>query len=839
MASDRIDNGSPAGDNLVLVAPLDGWAAPLSEVPDPVFAGKLMGDGVAIDPASSLLSAPCDGEVILLHDAHHAITLRAANGAEILIHIGLDTVNLSGGGFTPHVTRGQRVTAGAPLISFDLDHLGRTARSLITPMIIANGEDFVIEWRLENSRVVRGQEVMRLRRVNDAAAPTPTVAQEIRRPLIIPLAYGLHARPAARLADLGKSFSSQIVIESGARRANLRSPVAIMGLGLAKGASVDLIATGADADQAIAAIAALVESGMGEATAAIERSAPVMFAAPGRPGMVTGTRASPGIALGKAVRFAHAEIAVNEHGNGASYEAARLSEALASVSARLSASAIKDRSAILAAHLAFLNDPELAADAAKRVADGKSAGHAWRTAIQTQIAVLKGLKDPVFVERAADLLDVERQVLVALGDAHAEIWMELPRDAILLAADLLPSEFAALDTGRLQGICLANGGPTSHATILAAAANIPMLVACGSGLLSIPDGTPLILDADQGLLAVDPAPARLDEVGRQAATRRDAAKAARTLAHQPCHTKDGVRIEVNANLGSINDTPVAVAAGAEGCGLLRTEFLFLNRESPPSESEQIEAYRAIAHSLEGRPLVVRTLDIGADKPARYLSFPPEENPALGLRGVRVSLWRPDLLDVQLRAILKAIPASQCRIMVPMIASLDELRVVRHALDRVSAELRIGGPLSLGVMVETPAAAMTADLLAAEADFLSIGTNDLTQYCLAMDRGHAGLAPEFDALHPAVLRLIAATTEGAAKHARPVAVCGGLASDVLAAPVLIGLGVRSLSAAAGQIPALKAHIRGVTLDQCRRLAEKSLAAHAPADVRALVLAMGEN
>ncbi|HEV7960597.1 MAG TPA: phosphoenolpyruvate--protein phosphotransferase [Rhizomicrobium sp.] len=837
MTLDQIDRGSPAWDSLVLLAPLDGWAAPLSEVPDPVFADKMMGDGLAVDPTSSLLSAPCDGEVILLHEAGHAITLRASNGAEILVHIGLDTVNLGGAGFTPHVTQGQFVAMGAPLISFDLDRLGEAARSLITPIIITNGDGFAIEWRLENNRVTRGQDVMRLRRLNKAAAPASTVTREVRRPLVIPLAHGLHARPAARLAALGKSFSSEIVIESGARRANLRSPVAVMGLGLAKGASVNLIAAGVDADRAIAAIAALVESGMGEAVGMIERI-PIM-AAPEEPGMVIGVRAAPGLALGKTVRFAHAEIAVGEQGKGAANEAARLSDAIASVSARLNAASGKDRSDIMAAHLAFLNDPELAADAARSIADGKSAGHAWQTAIQTQIAVLKGLKDSVFVERAADLLDLERQVLIALGDAPAEVGMQLPRDAILLASDILPSEFAALDATRLQGIALANGGPTSHAAILAAAANIPMLVACGPKLLSVPDGTTLILDADQGRLVVDPAPAEQEEARRQVTARRGAAKAAQALAHQPCHTGDGVRIEIDANLGSLDDAIAAMAAGAEGCGLLRTEFLFLGRESPPSEGEQEDAYRAIAHVLEGRPLVVRTLDIGADKPARYLPFPPEENPALGLRGVRVSLWRPDLLDVQLRAILRAVPAPQCRIMVPMIASLTELRAVRHALERARAELGIAAPIPLGVMVETPAAAMTADLLAAEADFLSIGTNDLTQYCLAMDRGHAGLAADFDALHPAVLRLIAATTLGAAKHGRPVGVCGGLASDVLAAPVLIGLGVRGLSAAAGQIPALKARIRSVTLDQCRRLAEKTLAAHSAADVRTLVLAMGEN
>ncbi|HZQ40224.1 MAG TPA: phosphoenolpyruvate--protein phosphotransferase, partial [Rhizomicrobium sp.] len=410
----------------------------------------------------------------------------------------------------------------------------------------------------------------------------------------------------------------------------------------------------------------------------------------------------------------------------------------------------------------------------------------------------------------------------------------LPRDTIVLADDLLPSELVSLDTACLNGIALAGGGPTSHAAILAAIMGVPMLVACGPNLLSIHGGTTLLLDADQGRLIIDPDSPSLDRANRHIEARRKELEIARTSAHRPCRTSDGTRIEINANLGSVNDAIVGVAAGAEGCGLLRTEFLFLDRESPPSEEEQAEVYRAIAQALGTKPLTIRTLDIGGDKPAPYLPFPAEENPALGLRGVRVSLWRPDLLAIQLRAILRAVPAAQCRIMVPMIASLAEFREVRDALDRARAELGIGAPISLGVMVETPAAAVTADLLAAEADFLSIGTNDLTQYCLATDRGNAGLAANFDALHPAVLRLIAATTEGASRHSRQVSVCGGLASDAIAAPILVGLGVRGLSAAAGQIPALKARIRSVALAQCRELAEKALAASSAAEVRALTL-----
>ena len=825
-----------SGSNLILLAPLEGWVSPLGEVPDPVFADKMMGDGLAIDPTGSVLCAPCDGEIILLHAALHAVTLRAANGAEILMHIGLDTVALGGQGFTSHVTKGQMVRAGEKLISFDLDGLARAARSLITPVVITNGENFVIEQRLVNSGVACGQKLMTLHRLTPLSAPATNIAHEVRRELIVPLAHGLHARPAARLANLAKNFAAEIAILSGEKRVNARSPVALMGLGLSQGARVTVLAKGSDAEAALAAIIALVESGMGEPV-----DAPVQIATPvparqARAGVLTGVRAAPGLGLGVAVRLVQPEILVEETGQDSDQEMQCLKGAVAMVRMTFVAAAGTGgtQSAILAAHLSFLDDPELEAHAAAKIHDGKSAGYAWRDAIRTQIAVLQNVKDARLAERVSDLVDLERQVLGALGGTQATTAPDLPVGAILLADDILPSQLIGLDTARLAGIAMAEGGPTSHAAILAASMNIPALVACGPALLAIADGTPLLLDADRGRLTVDPATELRDEARRLIVDRQQRRAAAQAKAQTLCHTRDGVRIEIGANLGSVEEAVVAMAAGAEGCGLLRTEFLFLDRQSPPSEAEQTAVYRAIAESLAGRPLIVRTLDIGGDKPAAYLPFPVEENPALGLRGVRVSLKWPDLLAVQLRAILRSVPAAQCHIMVPMIASVAELRQVRAVLDAVRGELGIAEKIALGVMVETPAAAMTADILAAEADFLSIGTNDLTQYCLAMDRGNAALAPQFDALHPAVLRLIAATTKGADQHGRRTGVCGGLASDLAAAPILIGLGVRSLSSTASQIADLKTVIGTLTLDQCQRLAAKALAATSAADVRELSL-----
>jgi multiphosphoryl transfer protein len=307
----------------------------------------------------------------------------------------------------------------------------------------------------------------------------------------------------------------------------------------------------------------------------------------------------------------------------------------------------------------------------------------------------------------------------------------------------------------------------------------------------------------------------------------------RAAAHADCRTADGIRIEVFANLGSLAEAQVAVAHGAEGCGLLRTEFLFLERAAPPDEDEQLRQYQGIATALDGRPLVIRTLDIGGDKPIPYLPLPAEPNPALGLRGVRTSLWRPDLLRVQLRAILRVQPAGQCRVLLPMITDTGEIRAVRRMIDEVRRELRYTGSIAVGAMIETPAAALLAERIANEVEFLSIGTNDLTQYTLAMDRGHSELAHRIDGLHPAVLRLIQTTVAAAEKQSRFVAVCGGLASEPAAVPVLLGLGVHELSVVPTLIPQLKSLIRTLSLDACRSLAQRAVALDTAEAVRALV------
>lgn len=823
--------------DLILLSPLDGWAAPLAEVPDPVFAEAMLGEGVAVDPTSSVLCAPCDGVITSVHASRHAVSLRAAGGAEILMHVGLETVMLKGAGFTAHVAEDQSVKAGERLISFDLAVLAAGARSLVTPIVVTDAAGRAIATRVTGRLVKTGEPLMTLSAAAGGQQATATGGPELTRQILIPLIHGLHARPAARVADAAKRFSSDIAVLAVNRRANAKSPVGLMSLGLRHGDTATLAAAGEDAAAALEALADLIEGGMGEG--APVRAAPTVdlrSAAPKRPGLAVlrGVAASPGLAVGKAVRLFIDEIEVAETGEGVGAERARLDAALAMLSGRIAAEAELGesghaRQAILVAHAAFLEDPELLAHARRLIGEGRSAAFAWRAAIGAYVEALRGLGDRRIAERVDDLLDLERRVLLAL-DGREDRGPDLPPGSILLADELLPSQLMGLDATRLAGICTAKGGPTSHVAILAASMGVPAVVAAGEGVAAIKDGASLILDADAGLLHVAPDAKALEAAQTTLAQRAERRAAARAAAREDCRMADGTRIQVYANLGSLTDAEGAAAVGAEGCGLLRTEFLFLERDTAPDEDEQAARYEAIARAMGGRPLIIRLLDVGGDKTATYLPIGPEENPALGVRGVRVLMRRPQVLKTQLRAILRGAP--HAKIMAPMVASLSELRAVRAALDEVRREMGRVGRTDLGVMIETPAAAATADLLAAEADFLSVGTNDLTQYTLAMDRGNPDLAGEIDALHPAVLRLIAKTAEGGRKHALWTGVCGGLAGDLAGAPILIGLGVTELSMPASAIPEAKALIRNLSPQACVRLAREALDQPSAEAVRAL-------
>ena len=531
--------------------------------------------------------------------------------------------------------------------------------------------------------------------------------------------------------------------------------------------------------------------------------------APPAPGSrLTGVPASAGIAIGAARRLVPSEPVVDDAPAGdPAHERARLTEALAAVRtdledarAAVAARAGAQEAEIFAAQALLLDDVALTGPALRAVDEGASAGRAWQAAAAGAAAAFRGVEDPYLRERAVDVEDVARRVLARL--AGTPVGATTQGAGIVIGDELTPGEAAGLDAGDAWAVATARGGATSHAAILARALGIPAVVGLGDAVLSIPEGTELILDGDAGTLDVAPGAAvrARQEARRQAAEAERERLAAR--AAEPGALRDGRRIEVFANVGSAQEASAAVEHGAEGVGLLRTEFLFLDRATPPDEDEQVEALTAIARALEGRPLIVRTLDAGADKPMPFLPLQAEDNPFLGVRGIRLSLARPELLRTQLRAILRVAADHPVKVMFPMVATLDELLAARAVLDE------LGGGVEVGVMVEVPALALQANEIAPHVDFFSIGTNDLAQYTMAAERGNAALAGLLERSLPAVLALIAHVTAAAEAHGRWVGVCGELAGDPEAAVLLAGLGVTELSMAAGRIPAVKAALREV-------------------------------
>ncbi|MFL9839973.1 phosphoenolpyruvate--protein phosphotransferase [Sphingomonas sp. ST-64] len=825
---------------LIITSPLRGWAAPLDQVPDPVFADRMMGDGVAIHPLGDTVCAPCDGEIVALHESAHAVSLRSDEGAELLIHIGLETVALKGRGFTPLVARGARVARGDPLIRFDLDSVALAAASLITPVVVTNAETFTITRRTVDRAVGACEELMALTPVTEPSRRWSDDGTVIAQPVTLRLPHGIHARPAARLGECARGFEADVQLVLGDKRGDARSPVALLALGTKLGDTVTIEARGDDAERALAAMVALLDTDMGEGAAAATPAPPPASATPLKPGQIAGVIAAPGLAMGPVVRIDRSAIAVQREGAGSQIERTALAAARADVRARIAARAgagSAQVAAVMTAHLALLDDPGLAAAADARIAEGASAGFAWRGAVHDQIDMLRATGNAHLAERIDDLIDIERQVLAVLTGTSADA-DDAPPGAILVADDLLPSQLVTLAESGPAGLCLARGGPTSHVAILCAGMGLPALVAMGDALDAATPDAVLLLDAEAGHATIAPDAADHSAFAERIAARDARRDAARARAADPCHTADGVRIELFANLGSVEDACAAAAQGAEGSGLVRSEFLFLGRDAAPSEDEQYAAYQGIADALPGLPVIVRLLDIGGDKPAAYLPFAAEENPALGQRGIRVGLAHPALLETQLRAILRVRPVGQCRIMLPMVSSIDELRAVRAIADRLRGELDIAERVEIGVMVETPAAAITADLLAVEADFLSIGTNDLSQYVLAMDRGNPAVAAQVDPLHPAVLRMIAETCRRGAGAGRWVGVCGGLASDPLAVPILIGLGATELSAVPGFVAEAKAIVRSLTSAQAQAHARAALDCTSAGEVRALARAFAK-
>lgn len=836
------------------ISPLSAFAAgsliPIEAVPDPVFAGRMMGDGVAIDPSAGVLYAPCDGFIAQLHGSRHACILETADGARMLLHIGIDTVLLKGEGFTAKVAQGESVSKGQALIEFDLALIAARGKPAITLLVVENGDSFQIAWRREPGAIRAGDALLSLtsgqvgEAQESAGVPDNAASEESANGwATVRHAGGLHARPCALLANAVKPFAAAVSLVARGQSANVRSATAIMALGVAEGEEVEIRAAGPGAGDALEALIIALETASASEQVA---SAAAVVGATGsgmtlQPGQLAGVTASPGLAVGVTVRFEHGLAEIREHGDGEVLERRALAAALQAVSADIESAVAEaeqhglvDQAAIFAAHRTLVDDPDMLAAAERLISAGKGASFSWRAAVEAQCAKLNATGIALLAGRVVDLRDIERQVLRKLsGDGPAVI--AIPPRAIVLADDFVPSDFAALARAGVAAIVTAQGGPTSHIAILARAQGIPALVAVGPRLADVGNDLLVIVDADNGLLDTAPTAERLEAVRYLLQQRGNARAQALKHAQEPAITTDGTRIEIAANIATAGDAVEAVQLGAESVGLLRTELLFMERETAPAEVEQSACYQGIVDALAGRRVIIRTLDVGADKTLPFIPMPAEENPALGLRGVRLGLAREALLATQLRAILAVQPVSALRIMLPMVTDLSEIEATRSLLVRLSAEMGMTETIELGVMIETPAAAVLADQLAPHVDFFSVGTNDLTQYTLCMDRTNPALAARVDGLHPAVLRLMAQAVQGAQAHGRWLGVCGALASDPIAVPLLIGLGATELSLSPAVIPDIKAVVRRLDLGECRSVAQSALQLSNAGAVRSLVRA----
>lgn len=651
--------------------------------------------------------------------------------------------------------------------------------------------------------------------------------------------HGLHARPAARLVSEVRALDASVRLRNlttGAGPVPAGSLSRVATLSAMRGHEVEVCASGPQAREAVEHVLALAKRRFDETLGEDVEPKPQPRTASSTSGPLP---ASPGIAIGPARRLTSEPVEPDRHPVAEpAVEWRRIVESVAAVRREIEHARVvtarrvgPEEASIFDAHLSLLADAELLADVKASIGAGLGAAGAWARSLAEVERVWAGLPDPYLRERAADVRAVGDQVMRALTGRTAR---RLAAPGVLVASDLTPAETAGLDLELVTGVLLAEGSPTSHAAILARARDIPVVVMAGDEVLNIPEGSTILLDGGSGEWHVDPPPELMEQFRRSAADLARVRAGQVALAEKPAVSSDGTSVLVAANLGSVTDARAARAAGADGAGLVRTEFLFLDRHSAPNVDEQQGVYDEIAQAMDGRRITFRTLDVGGDKPLPYLPMPQEANPFLGQRGIRLSLEHRDLLRDQMAAICRTARHAETSIMIPMVSTPDEMIEARQVLTEAAGPSGIPEGLRIGTMIEIPAAALKIEAFLPHVDFVSIGTNDLTQYTLAAERGNGAVAALSDALDPGVLRLIDHVCR-AARGRIDVAVCGEAASDELAIPVLIGLGVRELSVAPPAVPRVKAAIRELDVERCASVAQLALTLAGANDVRKLVLA----
>ena len=661
------------------------------------------------------------------------------------------------------------------------------------------------------------------------------------RSVVLANAHGLHARPATHLVNLTKSFQGdiQVAVDDG-NFVSAKSLTRLLALGCKRGQTLRFIAEPeTDAVEALDKVIQAVQQGLGEEVEPIKSSDIKIEQSSEIPSHSkplssnTGIAASSGLAFGPVHVIKPKVYQYERMGLSVKVEKEKLDIALHAVKNNIhqviAKSEVAEIKQIFQAHLEMLDDPDLINGVYQKINLNLSAPAAWHEHIEAAAKEQAALPDRLLAERATDLRDIGDRVLAQLC---GEVIIEEPKEPyILIMYDVGPSDVARLNKDRVAGILTAIGGASAHSAIVARALGIPAIVGAGDQVLDIEQKSSLLINGDTGAFILNPNAQQIGQAKQERELQKKIREEAELHSQEPAITLDQHQIEIAANLGKVQATAHAIECGAEAIGLLRTELVFMAHSSAPSEATQEADYRIVLDALAGRPLVVRTLDVGGDKPLPYLPIAEEENPFLGLRGIRLTLRQPELLRQQLIALLKAADDRPLRIMFPMIGRVEEWRAAKTILDEVRAIYPCAN-LQVGIMVEVPSAALLAPILAQEVDFFSIGTNDLTQYTLAIDRGHPILSAEADGLHPSILQLIDQTVKAAHKYGKWVGICGELAADPKAVPILMGLGVDELSMSPNSIPLVKAQIRTLNYSQAQVLAKRALECDSATAVRQL-------
>lgn len=566
--------------------------------------------------------------------------------------------------------------------------------------------------------------------------------------------------------------------------------------------------------------------------------------------MLKGIAASPGIEIGKAYVLKEQKVTINRENiadNMVEKEIKRLEEAIAKSKEQLEKIKEKaerelgqDKAEIFGAHLMVLEDPVFLDEIKAKIRETRiTAENAVSIVSQNYIEMFNNMEDEYLKERAADVKDVSDRIIKNILGVPIETLADISEKVIVIAKDLTPSDTAQMNKQKVLAFATDMGGRTSHTAIMARSLEIPAVV----GLVDISGqaaaGDVIIVDGNKGVVYINPDEKTLKEYEKLKQDYIKYRQELKQLKDLPGETRDRARrVELSANIGTPKDVKGALENGAEGVGLYRTEFLYMDRENLPSEEEQFKAYKEVAESMAPRPIIIRTLDIGGDKKLPYLEMPDELNPFLGWRAIRMCLDRPHILKTQLRAILRASHYGNLKIMYPMVSRAEEIRKANAILEEARQELRAEGipfdeNLEVGIMVEIPSAAVIADILAKEVDFFSIGTNDLIQYTLAVDRMNEHISILYEPLHPAVLRLIKNVIDASHKAGKWTGMCGEMAGDVTAAPILLGMGLDEFSMSASSIPQVKKIIRSLSYDEAKQIAEKALSLEKPEEIREMV------